>query len=104
MHELVSRLGTGLRQTRARVSLLVLALVLGTFEARPENGPMSPTHLVSETTPMVDVVVQSTRDVGRGLAGRGGRVRTVIPTGLSRAGRHSSGTGFLATARVPQAV
>lgn len=104
MHELVSRLGTGLRQTRARVSLLVLALVLGTFEARPENGPMSPTHLVSETTPMVDVVVQSTRDVGRGLAGRGGRVRTVIPTGLSRAGRHLSGTGFLATARVPQAV
>ena len=104
MHELVSRLGTGLRQTRARVSLLVLALVLGTFEARPDNGPMSPTHLVSETTPMVDVVVQSTRDVGRGLAGRGARVRTVIPTGLSRAGRHSSGTGFLATARVPQAV
>jgi hypothetical protein len=104
MHELVSRLGTGLRQTRARVSLLVLALVLGTFEARPDNGPMSPTHLVSETTPMVDVVVQSTRDVGRGLAGRGGRVRTVIPTGLSRAGRHLSGTGFLATARVPQAV
>ena len=100
MHELVSRL----RQTRARVSLLVLALVLGTFEARPENGPISPTHLVSETTPMVDVVVQSTRDVGRGLAGRGGRVRTVIPTGLSRAGRHLSGTGFLATARVPQAV
>ena len=104
VHELVSRLGTGLRQTRARVPLLVLALVLGTFEARPDNGPMSPTHLVSETTPMVDVVVQSTRDVGRGLAGRGGRVRTVIPTGLSRAGRHSSGTGFLATARVPQAV
>jgi len=104
MHELVSRLGTGLRQTRARVSLLVLALVLGTFEARPDNGPMSPTQLVSETTPMVDVVVQSTRDVGRGLAGRGGRVRTVIPTGLSRAGRHLSGTGFLATARVPQAV
>ncbi|NDF07149.1 MAG: hypothetical protein EB058_00530 [Proteobacteria bacterium] len=104
MHELVSRLGTGLRQTRARVSLLVLALVLGTFEARPDNGPISPTHLVSETTPMVDVVVQSTRDVGRGLAGRGGRVRTVIPTGLSRAGRHLSGTGFLATARVPQAV
>ena len=100
MHELVSRL----RQTRARVSLLVLALVLGTFEARPDNGPVSPTHLVSETTPMVDVVVQSTRDVGRGLAGRGARVRTVIPTGLSRAGRHSSGTGFLATARVPQAV
>jgi len=65
---------------------------------------MSPTQLVSETTPMVDVVVQSTRDVGRGLAGRGGRVRTVIPTGLSRAGRHLSGTGFLATARVPQAV
>ena len=104
VHELVSRLGTGLRQTRARVPLLVLALVLGTFEARPDNGPMSPTHLVSETTPMVDVVVQSTRDVGRGLAGRGGLVRTVIPTGLSRAGRHSSGTGFLATARVPQAV
>jgi len=104
MHELVSRLGTGLRQTRARVSLLVLALVLGTFEARPDNGPMSLTQLVSETTPMVDVVVQSTRDVGRGLAGRGGRVRTVIPTGLSRAGRHLSGTGFLATARVPQAV
>ncbi|NCV00041.1 MAG: hypothetical protein EBV53_02485 [Proteobacteria bacterium] len=37
MHELVSRLGTGLRQTRARVSLLVLALVLGTFEARPRR-------------------------------------------------------------------
>ena len=104
VHELVSRLGTGLRQTRARVPLLVLALVLGTFEAWPDNGPMSPTHVVSEMTPMVDVVVQSTRDVGRGLAGRGGRVRTVIPTGLSRAGRHSSGTGFLATARVPQAV
>ena len=104
MHELVSRLGTGLRQTLARVPLLVLALVLGTFEARPDNGPVSPTHVVSETTPMVDVVVQSTRDVGRGLAGSGGRVRTVIPIGSSRAGRHSSGTGFLATARVPQAV
>ena len=104
VHELVSRWGTGLRQTLARVPLLVLALALGTFEARPDNGPMSPTHFVSETTPMVDVVVQSTRDVGRGMAGRGGRVRTVIRTGSSRAGRHSSGTGFLATARVPQAV
>ena len=104
VHELVSRWGKSLRQTLARVPLLVLALVLGTFEARPDNGPMSPTHLVSETTPMVDVVVQSTRDVGRGLAGRGGRVRTVIPTGSSRADRHSSANGFLATARVPQAV
>lgn len=104
VHELGPVSANGRRQIRVRVPLVVMAFVLGVFPGRPIFGPMLPTLVVSEPSPMVDVVIQSTRDVRRGLAGRGSLVRTVIHTNATRAERRSFGTNFLATARVPQSV